>query len=76
MLEAEAPGIDQWRHSDVEGALCLTGHFHRLREHFDEIGVERHLTILVDGGNHRLLVERREGTVHLHQFLTDAESQV
>ena len=58
MLEAKAPGIDQRSHGDIESALCITRHLHRLREHLDEIGIELHLTVLVDGGNHRLLIKR------------------
>ena len=76
MLEAETPGIDQRRHGDVESTLRLTRHFHRLREHLDEIGIERHLTVLVDSRDHRLLVERRERTVNLHQLFTDSDTKI
>ena len=55
--ETEAPGIDQRCYGDVEGAFGIGRYLHCLREHLDEIGVERHLTVLIDSRNHRLLVE-------------------
>ena len=55
--ETEAPGIDQRCYGDVEGAFGIDRYLHCLHKHLDEIGIERHLTVLIDSRNHRLLVE-------------------
>ena len=69
LLETEAPGIDQRRHGDVEGAVGVGRDLLRHRKHIGEEVVDLDGLVAVyardDGG----LVKRRERVVYLLQLV-------
>ena len=76
MLESEAPGIDQRSDCYVVCFSCIMRYLFGQIEHVDKQAVGMQVGVLVDTRNDRLLVERRQGIVHLLQFFFNLVFQV
>ena len=76
MFEPESPCVDQWGYGDIIGFSGLVGDSLGQIEHIRKQAVGTHVCIVVDMRDDRLLVERRQGIVHLLQFFLNFRFQV
>ena len=67
-LETKAPLVDERCHGDVESAVGLFRDLLGQREDLRELRVELHGLVVVHGRDDAMLVEGREGGIHLVQL--------
>ena len=80
VLEAKAPGVNQWCYGHIEGAVSVLGDVHAqledIEEHASRLRVGNDAVARVDTGDDALFVEHGQGGVDLLQLVLNLCLQV
>ena len=76
VLEAKAPGVDQWAYGNIEGSIGVLANLLCLLVYLHEHWVERYRLVVVDARDDTLLVEHRQGIIDLLHFCLQLWLQV